>query len=308
MSANTCHRPPGASKDRGGADIIERKRLEKQLSQAQKLRSIGQLASGIAHEINTPTQYVGDNIRFLKDAFEDIAGVLRRSAELLAAARAGGVSPELVRRFEEDCERADLGYLMSEIPGAIQHSQEGVERISRIVRAIKEFAHPGREEMSFADLNAIIETTITVAHNEWKYVADLVTDFDRRLPPLRCHPAEINQVILNLIINAAHAIEDVVRKGRMAKGIITVTTRRREGWAEIRIGDNGGGIPEDIRPRIFDPFFTTKEIGRGTGQGLAICYPVIVEKHSGRITFESEVDQGTTFTINLPLTEQTGEP
>ena len=308
MSANTCRRPLSAPTNASGAEGLSDLREAEQLSQAQKLRSIGQLAAGIAHEINTPIQYVGDNIRFLKEAFEDIAGVLRRGADLLAAARAGGVNPELLRRLEEDCERADLGYLMSEIPGAIQHAQEGVERISRIVRAIKEFAHPGRVEMSFADLNAIIETTITVARNEWKYVADLVTDFDRRLPPLRCHPAEINQVILNMIINAAHAIEEVARKGRMAKGVITVTTRRRDGWAEIQIGDNGGGIPEDIRPRIFDPFFTTKEIGRGSGQGLAICYPVIVEKHGGRITFESEVGQGTTFTINLPLSEQTGEP
>ena len=307
LSVNACRMPPGPSKDQSGADITERKRLEKQLAQAQKLRSIGQLASGIAHEINTPTQYVGDNIHFLKDAFENIAGVLRRGAELLAAARTGDVSSELVRRLEENCERADLDYLMSEIPGAIQHAQEGVERISRIVRAIKEFAHPGREEMSVADLNAIIETTITVARNEWKYVADLVTDFDHRLPPLRCHPAEINQVILNMIINAAHAIEDVIQQGHMAKGVITITTRRRDGWAKIQIGDNGGGIPEDIRPRIFDPFFTTKEIGRGTGQGLAICYPVIVEKHNGQITFVSEVGLGTTFTINLPLSEQAGE-
>jgi PAS domain S-box-containing protein len=290
-----------------GADITERKRLEKQLSQAQKLRSIGQLAAGIAHEINTPIQYVGDNIRFLQEAFADIAGVLRRGAELLAAARTGGLRPELVRRLEEDCATADLDYLMSEIPGAIQHAQDGIERITRIVRALKDFAHPGREEMSLADVNAVIETTLTVARNEWKYVADLVTDFDRSLPPLRCLPAEINQVILNLIINAVHAIEDVIHQGRMAKGIIRIATRRLDGWVEIHIEDNGGGIPEDIRPRIFDPFFTTKEIGRGTGQGLAICYPVIVEKHSGRITFESEVGRGTTFTIHLPLSEGMAE-
>jgi len=286
----------------------ERRGLDDLQAQSQKMRTIGQLAAGIAHEINTPVQYVGDNIHFLKDAFDGIAAVLHRGADLLAVARKGQPTREAALRLEAESARADLDYLMAEIPEAFRHALEGVERISRIVRAIKEFAHPGREEMSVADLNAIIETTITVARNEWKYVADLVTDFDRRLPPLRCYPAEINQVILNLIINAAHAIEDVIQQGRMAKGIITITTRLRDSWAEIQIGDNGGGIPEDIRPRIFDPFFTTKEIGRGTGQGLAICYPVIVEKHSGRITFESEVGEGTTFTINLPLTEQTGEP
>jgi PAS domain S-box-containing protein len=289
-----------------GADITERKMLEKQLAQAQKLRSIGQLASGIAHEINTPTQYVGDNIRFLKDAFEDLIGVLQGDEELLAAARGGVVSAELIRRLQDGRERADLEYLVSEVPVAIQHTLEGVERISKIVRAMKDFAHPGREEKAPADLNQIIDSTVTVARNEWKYVADMQTDFDRSLPPVLCHPAEIGQVILNLVINAAHAIEDVVKQGRAAKGGITIATRRRDGWAEIRISDTGSGIPENIRHRIFDPFFTTKEIGRGTGQGLAICYPVIVGKHGGRITFDSEVGRGTTFTIGLPLGEQAG--
>lgn len=289
-----------------GADITERKMLEKQLAQAQKMRSIGQLASGIAHEINTPTQYVGDNIRFLKDAFEDIIGVLRGAEELLASARSGRVSAELIQRLQVGRERADLDYLVAEIPVAIEHTLEGVDRISKIVRAMKDFAHPGREEKAPADLNRIIETTVTVARNEWKYVADMRTDFDRGLPPVSCHAAEIGQVILNMVINAAHAIEDGVKQGRAEKGVITIVTRRREGWAEIQISDTGSGIPEEIRHRIFDPFFTTKEVGRGTGQGLAICYPVVVEKHGGRISFESEVGRGTTFTIGLPLGEQAG--
>jgi len=288
-----------------GADITERKNLEKQLTQAQKLRSIGQLASGIAHEINTPTQYVSDNTRFLKDAFADLMDVVTQQAGLLRAARSGSVSPEVIRAVDESIRRADLDYLTHEIPLAIGHTLEGIDRIAKIVRAMKEFAHPGREDKVPADLNKIVETTLTVARNEWKYVADLVTDFVRSLPEVSCHPGEINQVILNLVVNAAHAIEDQVKQGRMPKGVITVVTRRKDGWAEIQISDTGGGIPEAIRPRIFDPFFTTKEPGRGTGQGLAICHPVIVDKHGGRIFFESEVGRGTTFTINLPLDKQT---
>ncbi len=284
-----------------GADITERKNLEKQLAQAQKLRSIGQLASGIAHEINTPTQYVSDNTRFLQDSFADLIAVLNCYAEMLAAVKAGGVTPGMVAQVEDGLAQADLPYLIEEIPLAIQHTLEGIDRISRIVRAMKEFAHPGREEKSLVDLNQIIETTITVARNEWKYVAEMVTDFDRSLPPINCLAAEINQVILNMIVNAAQAIEDLAQQGAARKGTIRVSTQRKGDWAEIRISDTGAGIPEQVRPRIFDPFFTTKEIGRGSGQGLAICYPVIVAKHGGRISFESEVGRGTTFTLWLPL-------
>lgn len=292
----------------GSAPRDAAQRWESPSCQSQKMRSIGQLAAGIAHEINTPTQYVGDNIRFLKDAFEDIASLLRSGADLLEAVRGGAATTAMARRLAADCERADLPYLMAEIPGAIQHALDGVDRISRIVRAIKEFAHPGPAEKSAADLNAIIETTLTVARNEWKYVADLVTDFDPDLPPIPCHPAEINQVILNLVINAAHAIEDANRPAHRVKGVISIRTRRRGGWAEIQIADNGVGIPAGIRPHIFDPFFTTKAMGRGSGQGLAICYPVVVEKHGGTITFESEEGHGTTFTLRLPLTEEVMPP
>jgi signal transduction histidine kinase len=281
---------------------------EEDRAQLLKMRSMGQLAAGIAHEINTPVQYVGDNIHFLKDAFETIAGLLRTGGDLLAAAREGRAGAEQVRQFEAECERADLGFLMTEVPGAIQHALDGVERISRIVRAFKEFAHPGPAEKAPTDLNASIETTLTVARNQWKYVADLVTDFDPSLPPVLCHPAEINQVILNMVVNAVHAITDAIAQGRLIRGVITVATQLRDGWAEIRIADDGAGIPESIRQRIFDPFFTTKAIGRGTGQGLAICHAVIVQKHGGRITVESEVGHGSVFTLSLPLSEGVGRP
>ena len=284
-----------------GADITEQKNLESQLSQAQKLESIGQLAAGIAHEINTPTQYVGDNTRFLDDSFADLIKVFRKYSELLSASKVGTVTPELMSEVEAAIEEADVDYLLEEIPKAIQQSLAGVERVARIVRAMKEFSHPGGDEKTGTDINRAIESTVTVARNEWKYVADMVTDFDTGLPLVPCLPGDFNQVILNLVINASHAIADVVGDGAGGKGTITVRTRRDGDWAEIRISDTGTGIPEEFRSRIFDPFFTTKEVGKGTGQGLAISHNVIVEKHKGTLGFETEVGKGTTFIIRLPM-------
>jgi PAS domain S-box-containing protein len=282
-------------------DITDRKLMESQLAQAQKLESIGQLAAGIAHEINTPTQYVGDNTRFLQDAFQDLSRLLERYAEVPEALKAGASAEELRAMMQAAAEEADLEYLAEEIPKAVQQSLEGVERVSKIVRAMKEFSHPGTEEKTAIDINNAIESTITVARNEWKYVADLVTDLDRNLPLVPCLPGEFNQVILNLIINAAHAIADVVGRDSGERGTITVSTRYLGDATEIRLADSGGGIPEAIRARIFDPFFTTKEVGKGTGQGLAIARSVIVDKHGGTITFETELGKGTTFVIRLPI-------
>jgi PAS domain S-box-containing protein len=284
-----------------GADITERRILESQLRQAQKLESIGQLAAGIAHEINTPTQYVGDNTRFLRDAFADLSRVLSAYAALLAECRDGAPKSETIAWVEAELEKGDLENLLEEIPKAIQQSLEGIERIAKIVQSMKDFAHPGATEKKAVDLNKAIESTITVARNEWKYVADMITDFDPTLPPVLCLQGEFNQVILNMIINAAHAIADKVGKDGGQKGIIKISTRRDGEWAEIRISDTGTGIPSSIQSRIFDPFFTTKEVGRGTGQGLAISHSVIVEKHGGTISFETEEGQGTTFIIRLPI-------
>lgn len=282
-------------------DVTSRKHMESQLAQAQKLESIGQLAAGIAHEINTPTQYVGDNTRFLEGAFQDLRRLLDRYAEVPQALRMGVDAEELIRRMKDAAEEADLEYLTEEIPKAIQQSLEGIERVTRIVRAMKEFSHPGTEEKTSIDINNAIESTLTVARNEWKYVAEVVTDLDPQLPLVPCLPGELNQVVLNMIINAAHAIADVIDATSGTKGTISVSTRRVADGVEIRIGDTGGGIPEAIRSRIFDPFFTTKEVGKGTGQGLAISHSVIVDKHGGSIAFESEVGKGTTFVIRLPV-------
>jgi PAS domain S-box-containing protein len=281
-------------------DISAEKHLAAQLIQAQKLESIGQLAAGIAHEINTPTQYVGDNTRFLQDAFGDLSRLLEKYHQLLEAGCAGAITPGLVGEVRALEEEVDADYLVQEIPKAVRQSLEGIGRIAKIVQSMKDFAHPGQTEKQAADLNKAIESTITVARNEWKYVAEMRTDFDTALPPVPCLLSEFNQVVLNMIINAAHAIAGVVGDGAEGKGTITISTRHAGDWAEVRIGDTGTGIPEQVRSRIFDPFFTTKEVGKGTGQGLAISHSVVVEKHGGTIHFETEVGRGTTFIIRLP--------
>lgn len=284
-----------------GSDVTERKQLESQLGQAQKLESIGQLAAGIAHEINTPIQYVGDNTRFFKDAFGDFESLLASYGSLLKAAALGPVDADMLARLQSAFETADVEYLIEEVPKAIEQSLEGVERVAHIVRAMKDFSHPGSSDKSAVDLNRALDSTLTVAKSEWKYVADVVTDFDPNLPVVPCLPGDLNQVFLNIIVNAAHAIADVVGDGASGKGTITVTTSADDEWVEVRISDTGTGIPEAIRQRIFDPFFTTKGVGKGTGQGLAISHSVVTEKHQGSIMVESETGRGSTFIIRLPL-------
>ncbi len=283
----------------------ERERMEIELRHAQKMESIGQLAAGIAHEINTPTQYIGDNTRFLQDAFADLNHLLQKYEELLQAAKSNAITPQLVAELEMASQNADIAYLTAEIPKAIEQSLVGIERVAKIVCAMKDFSHPGSEDKTCIDLNKAIESTLTVARNEWKYVAEMATDFDSNLPPVPCLPGEISQVILNLIVNAAHAISEVVSDGAKGKGVISISTRQCGDCVEVRIGDTGAGIPEKCRSRIFEPFFTTKEIGKGTGQGLAIAHSVIVEKHGGTIEFETELGKGTTFIIRLPLVPTT---
>jgi signal transduction histidine kinase len=275
-------------------NITERLALAGELRQAQKLEVIGQMAAGIAHEINTPIQFVADNLTFLEDACSSIFGLLEscrpgegKSLSEAEAARA---------RAEADC---DLEFLRAEVPQAIEQSLEGTRRVATIVRAMKEFSHPDVAEKTYCDLNQGIASTLTIARSEWKDVAEMASDFDETLPPVLCHPGEINQVVLNLIVNAAHAIRE--RPEKAEKGQITVRTRRRGEFAEIAVSDTGHGIPADIQGRIFEPFFTTREVGSGTGQGLALAHSVVVRKHEGKIWFETEVGRGTTFFIHLPI-------
>jgi two-component system NtrC family sensor kinase len=280
-------------------DISEKKRMELDLRHAQKLEAVGQLASGIAHEINTPIQYVGDNLRFLCDTFKDRQAVLVQYERLLGAVMAGEIPPGLIDEVNAAREDADLEYLALEVPKAFEQSLDGVERVATIVRAMKAFAHPGSNEKMRADLNKALSDALIVARNEVKYVADVVTDFGE-LPPVLCNVGDLNQVFLNLLVNAAHAIGDVVKKSD-ARGEIRVRTRYENNEALISISDTGCGIPAAIQSRVFDPFFTTKEVGKGTGQGLAIARNIIVEKHGGRITFEPNLPQGTTFLVSLPV-------
>jgi len=282
-----------------GSDVTERRALEEQFRQAQKLEAVGRLAAGIAHEINTPIQFVGDNMQFLHDAFSDLSKVMEKYRHLSDAAANGVAGMMLADEVAEAEMAVDINYLVEEIPKAIAQSLDGVARVATLVRAMKEFAHPDRKERAAADINAALLSTLTVARNELKYVAEVETELGD-LPLAVCNIGELNQVFLNLLVNAAHAIGDAVN-GTGQKGVIRVRTALEKDAVLISIADTGGGIPEDIRDKIFDPFFTTKESGRGTGQGLAIAHSVVVDKHGGTLTFASEVGKGTTFFIRLPL-------
>lgn len=284
-----------------GANITSRITLELQLAQARKLEAIGQLAAGIAHEINTPTQYINDNILFFRDAFNDMKPALEHYRDLPEKLLKEGVTEALLAAIWENISGPNMDYLLSEIPEALEQTLEGVDRVSTIVRSMKEFSHPGVKEKTAVDINRAIENTVVVSRNEWKYTANLETDLDPGLPPVFCLPAEVNQVLLNIITNAAHAIGGGIEDGDTEKGLIKISTRVKGDSAEIEISDSGGGIPEDAQPRIFEPFFTTKEVGKGTGQGLAISRSVIVDKHGGTLTFATKQGEGTSFFIRLPL-------
>lgn len=274
----------------------EKEMLQSQLLQAHKLESVGQLASGIAHEINTPTQFVSSNVSFLDEAFSDISDCIKSLAE---AVEEGRLSASLVH---DALEEADWPYLYEEIPKAIKQSREGLARVTSIVRAMKEFSHPGGQDAEQCDINHLIETTVTVARNEWKYSAEVVLELAPDLPGIPCFDGAIGQVLLNLLVNAAQTIsEKLGRTPEGGKGTITITTEMADEAVLIHIADTGCGIPEECRAKIFEPFFTTKDVGKGTGQGLAIAYDVISRKHGGSLTFSTVMGEGTTFTIRLPI-------
>jgi signal transduction histidine kinase len=296
----TCETVAGAKYLRGlMLDITELRRLGRELAAAQKLESVGRLAAGVAHEINTPVQFVTDNTQFMRTAVADITAVVRAYRELRGAVESSG-DTHAAAGLAVDAERAvDFDYVMDNLPLAIDSSLEGLGRIATIVRSMKEFAHPDQTTKTLADLNQAIRSTLVIAHNEYKFVAAIDAQLDD-LPLVECHLGEINQVILNLLLNASHAISDVVRDTGVI-GKITVRTRLDDDEVEISIADTGTGIPEKARDKVFDPFFTTKEVGRGTGQGLAIAHSVIVKKHGGTLRFDTECGKGTTFFLRLPI-------
>jgi PAS domain S-box-containing protein len=280
-------------------DVTERKVAQTQLLEARHMALLGTLAAGVAHEINTPIQFVGDSLQFLRDSATDLLGLIDELQSLRRAALEG-MPIETARAAATRAEdEADLPYLRENIPLAFARCADGLSRVTTIVRSLKEFAHPPGKEMTVIDLNRAIESTLTIATNEYKYVAELETQLGE-LPPVNCHASEIGQVILNMLVNAAHAIGDVV-KGSDRRGRITVSTAQQGDAVVITISDTGTGIPDAIQARIFDPFFTTKEVGKGTGQGLAIARSVIKDRHGGDITFETKVGHGTTFFIRLPI-------
>ena len=292
-----------AQKEQLGQALAQLRGTQAKLIQAQKLEAIGQLAAGIAHEVNTPTQYVSDNTVFAQKAVTSLISALEAAMAVVQAAKEGPVDAALIAAADAAVTKAKVPYLVKQLPRALDQSREGLERIAAIVRAMKEFSHPSGSEKKPVNLREAIETTIAVARNEWKYVAEVELDMDPGMPLVPALRNEFNQVILNLIVNAAHAIGESTAGGSQGKGKIRITGRTLGDHIEIRVSDTGAGIPENARAKVFEPFFTTKEVGKGTGQGLAIAYSVVVDKHQGSISFETEVNRGTTFVICLPVVD-----
>lgn len=268
---------------------------------AQRLESLGELASGIAHEINTPAQYVGDNVRFLQTEFANLLRLIDGYREVLANSDASDAErTSRIRALENE---TDFEFLRDEIPLALTQSLDGLQRVTRIVRAMKDFSHPGSTDIEPADLPNLITSTLEVCRNRWKYVAEVSTDFEAGLPLVPCSVSELSQVILNLVVNAADAISEKFGSDAPQRGHISVAVRRVGEQTELRVSDDGNGIAEEYKPRLFKQFFTTKPIGRGTGQGLALCRNVIVDRHNGSIDVESTAGVGTVFIIRLPLVQ-----
>jgi PAS domain S-box-containing protein len=289
-------------------DISEYKRLEEDrqaMEQEQRLsarlKSVGALAAGIAHEINTPMQFVSDSVYFLKMAVGELDVLWPELTQLVKESTGVGDSKATIKRIEQALAHIDVDQLVVDANESAERALEGIRRVTKIIRAMREFAHPDNGEHTKVDINNALETTLTVCKNVYKEIADVETDFGA-LPPVMCQYGEVNQVFLNIIVNAAHAIESANPDG--GKGLIRISTATEDEYVVIRIQDNGTGIPESVKARIFDPFFTTKEVGKGTGQGLAIVQSVIVARHHGRITVDSEVGKGTTFILRLPIEDQ----
>jgi PAS domain S-box-containing protein len=286
-------------------DVSERKRSHAELLAGRHMALLGTLAAGVAHEINTPIQFIGDSVQFLRQSCHDLLALFEKVQSLRQSAVNGQPLADAIAEAEQAEQAADLPYLRENMPEAFERCIDGLDRVTAIVRSLKEFAHPAVGEMGLVDLNRVVQNTLTIATNEYKYVAELQTDFGD-LPPVTCYAGQIGQAVLNIVVNAAHAIGDVVKDSDQ-KGLITVRTRREGQSALIAISDTGAGIPEQVRARIFDPFFTTKEVGRGSGQGLAIAWSTVMKAHGGELTFDTKPSEGTTFYLRIPIDGRASE-
>jgi PAS domain S-box-containing protein len=297
LSATLLGTDEGAAVVCVAIDLSERKKLETELLHAHKLESIGRLAAGLAHEINTPIQFISDSVRFARDAILDLAPVHRGYRKLKVSAQAVPELEEVLAELTQIDAIADVTFLLDQLPGALERALEGLQRVAGIVRATKDFAYPTTRERRTANINKALTSTLTIGRSEYAELADIELDLGE-LPLVPCHIGELNQVFLNLVINAAHAIQDRRRGGR---GRISIRTRVEGAHVVVSVGDDGDGVPEAIKNLIFDPFFTTKEVGRGSGQGLSIAHSVVVERHGGSLSFETAIGQGTTFFVRIPL-------
>ena len=276
-------------------EVAARAKLERELRLAQKLESVGQLAAGVAHEINTPIQYINDNVNFLEKTCQRFVAHIDDTRSLLVGANVPGLG-DVASKIDAMASSARLEYSRNQVPKAIAAARQGAAHISNIVRAMKAFASADQSERTYGDINEAIKNALVVAQSQYNAHATVTADLGD-LPPLLCYIGKLNQVLLNVIVNAAHAI---VAAKRTERGLIQVKTRLNDGAVEVSIKDNGCGIPEAIQDRVFDQFFTTKEVGQGTGTGLSEAYSIVVLDHGGTLTFRSEVGVGTEFTIRLP--------
>ena len=284
-----------------GSDITEHKALEHRHEVAKRMEAMGELAAGIAHEVNSPIQWVTSNTSFLQEAFEQLVGLARGFETALAEVPTEVLGPDARRRLAECREAADLDFLVDEIPGAIEQSLDGLRRVTEIVRAMKSVSHPGAGAKAATDVNKVVRDAVTLTRNSWKYCAEVELDLEPELPALDAFEGPLCQTIVNLVVNAGHAVAAARARDEDALGRIRLVTRALERGIEIRVSDTGCGIPAEVQPRVFHPFFTTKAVGVGTGQGLAIAHTVVVEQHGGVIAFETEQGRGTTVIVRLPL-------
>ena len=284
----------------------EKERVEKEIEQSRKLEAIGTLAAGIAHEINTPMQFIGDNVRFIQEITQKFFALIENYKELFQQCTKGKETDSALLQVTQENEKIDLEYLKEELPIALEQTSEGIVRVNQIIAAMKHFSHIGEDSRTQSNINEGIENTIIVSKNVWKYQADIEKDLDKNLPMVECFPGDLNQVFINLIVNATNAIEEKIENSAVKRGLIKIKTSANKEKTKVIISfnDNGNGIPDHVKDKIFNPFFTTKEVGKGTGQGLSLAYKTIVEKHNGKIYFESIRNIGTTFFIELPVSFQ----